>query len=352
MSIAAISNGENALSVREKLNSGISKINYLSFPENSNLSYIDPLMGSDTSGNGSFANPYKSIGAAYSGGSVRYMLMPGDAGVLDIPPEGEGNTNFSIYGIGGPYFWPSESSSDFPFSQSFQNSFEAPSKVLIKNNNATTSHIHVSSNNAVLISLSGVASSSLGAGIEAAFYNSTLGNLILNGLNGANGENGQNGGTDENGTNGENGSDGGPAGIVYLGYCTVAGSITMVGGNGGSGGNGGNGGIPEGEDANGLDGGNGGNGGLGGQGGTLVVHYSRILGDVNLSVGNGGSMGSGGLGSLANGMGSNGFDGSDGNNGSNGSSSPISSAYSMFTEAPVGTGVPQLRFSMIGGNII
>lgn len=301
MPIATISNGEDGLSVRQKLNSGVLASNYLLFPDETNVagfSYIDPIRGSDISGNGSLANPYQSIGAAYSGGSLRYMLMPGDAGVLDIAVDDQ-NTNFTIYGTACPHFWPSSSSTDAPFAQSFPQSYETPCKVLVKNNNATTSHIHIASNNAVLISLSGIASYALGAGIEAAIYNAIVGNVTLNGDNGTSNES-------------ENAGNGGNAGILYLGYSTVAGDIVMNGGSGGPG-------------INGFNGGN------GGDGGSIAAHYSRILGTVSLS---GGAFGLGD---------------DPGVNGSNGSDGLVYSAYSMFTSAPVGTGAPTWRYSLVNG---
>lgn len=322
MSIGLISNGENGLSVRQKLNSGISQLNSLNYATNtaSKFSYIDPLNGSDENGNGSLSNPFQTIGAAYSAGAINFFISQGNAGVLNIQ-TGESNANYQIFGLGAMTFFPSSSSSDYPFSQTYDETFiNSVSEATIVNNNATTSHIHIISNNGVVINLSGVASSSLGASVECACYNSILGNIILNGKNGENGAN------DNTSAPGENGGDGG---FLYLGYCTVVGNISLIGGNGGDGG----------ETFDGFGGGVGGNGGNGGNGGGIVSHYSRILGNVASS---GGLPGLGG-----NGDGSNGSDGAHGNDGF------VKSAYSMFSKIPVGSGSPpDFRFSMVNGNIV
>jgi hypothetical protein len=321
MTISQISNNENGLSVRQKLNSGIGFINYSSSIDETNtakFSYIDPLRAISGSGNGSLTNPYQTIGEAYGAGRKNFFILHGDAGVLDVSAS-EDNPNFQIFGMGAGTFFPSSSSQDYPFSQTYDNyPISFLTKTTIKNDNATTAHIHVNSNNGVLINISGVASSTLGAGIECALYNSTIGDVILKGTNGENGQN-------KSSEDGENGFDGGPAGILYLGYSTVVGNISMVGGNGGSGGD--------------SDESIGGNGGNAGEGGRIVSHYSRILGNVNVSGGIGGQGGIGGI--------------SNGSNGSDGSSFKIDSAYSMFSKTPIGTGIaPDFRFSMINGNIV
>ena len=101
-------------------------------------------------------------------------------------------------------FFPSSSSLDYPFSQTYDRSIsdDSISSVTIVNNDATVSHMHINSNNGVVINVSGVASDALGAGLELACYNCILGNVLLNGKNGNDGAN------DNSSTPGENGGDG------------------------------------------------------------------------------------------------------------------------------------------------
>lgn len=296
MSIATISDGENGLSVRQKLNSCIGATNYISSSESpaSDASFIDPVYGSDVSGNGSFSLPFLTAQKAYESGCTNLFIRPGNAGTINLSGN---NTRFSIYGVGANDFFPSSSSSDAPFAQ-------APvlsplTSVLLKNDDQTTNHIHVYSNNGVTISISGAASLALGVGIEAAFYNAIIGDATLKGLPSAANPDG-------------NGDNGGPGGILYLGHSTVIGNISMNGGRGG-------------------DGGNGGNGGNGGDGGNIVSHYSRILGSVDLQGGENG---------LGDDPGVNGYYGSNG---------AVKSAYSMFTSAPTNTGTPSWRYSLVNG---
>lgn len=296
MPIATISNGEDGLSVRQKLNSGVVVTNSVSYLENpvTDISYIDPTYGSDVSGNGSFSLPFLTAQKAYENGCKKFFIRHGNAGTINVSGS---NTEFYIYGAGANNFFPSSSSIDSPFSQAPVSS--PLTSVLIKNDNQTTDHIHVYSNNGVTISMSGAASLGLGAGIEAAFYNSILGNVTLIGLPSPANLDG-------------NGDNGGAGGILYLGYSTVVGNISMNGGRGG-------------------DGGNGGNGGNGGDGGNIISHYSRILGSVDLQGGE-------------NGLGSD-----PGVNGSYGSNGAIHSAYSMFNSAPTNTGTPLWRYSLVNG---
>lgn len=359
MTFGTISNSENGLSVRQKLNSGLSALNNFAILDQTNeakFSYIDPLKGSN-SGDGSLAFPFRTADAAYNAGARTLFIYPGNAGTINLS-TGESDPVFWIYGFGASNFFPSDSSTTNPFSQGSITS-SLKTQVLIKNDNATTDHLHIYSNGGVTISLSGVASSILGAGIEAAVYNAVLGDVTLrgeNGTNGAVGENGANGGTDENGGNGTVGGDGiggGVGGILYLGCSTVIGNINLNGGNGGAGGAGGSGGdagpLDVNSGGNGGNGGDGGVGGSGGDGGNLVSHYSRILGSVSMNAGSLGVGGTAGIGGALAGDGSNGTDGSVGADGSNGRSSNVYTAFSMFSNGISGSPNVSHKFSVITG---
>jgi hypothetical protein len=179
--------------------------------------FIDPVNGSDTTGDGSSALPWASATRAFADGNINLVVAPGDAGTITY--TGETGVDFYIFGLAANDFV--DTASGTPWAPTQVNS--PVSQVTIVCDGVDNQHVHIFSNKGVTINLTG--NSSGATGPDFSVYNAVIGTVNLAGNNGGEGQ------------------DGGVGGLLSLDECLVVGNINCDAGQAGDGGNPGNGGI-------------------------------------------------------------------------------------------------------------
>lgn len=274
------------------------------------VAYVDAISGNDTTGDGSIGAPFLTAEKACQDGFNVLWISGGDAGVLDVDQI---PGTLHVYGGGTDDFMGADSGDINP--QWFTGgSFFA--KVTLSNINLTTGHVHVYSNNGVIIDIDAI-TSELG-GVEFKIHNATLGAVAMNGGQGA-------AGTDDFGEgfgDGGAGGTGAPGGVLTINQCTLLGPCQLNGGYGGPGGLGFNAG----------------NGGAGGNGGRIYSYNSLIACAVSLAPGAVGTPGTD-------------TGGAPGNSGAEGTAGSIEALMSVIAVNP-SPGTVNSRGSVVEGNFM
>lgn len=208
--------------------------------------YVHETLGNDATTTGSPSEPYATAQAAYDDG-FRTFVITGDAGTLNVDGSGQ---ELWLYGRAAGHFLGTTSGPDSPIP-----AFDVPapqrSIITVRNNDATTDHVHLYSDKRVMLNLTGL--DSTGTGCEFHVFNGIVGTVSIVGADGA---------TDLENDIGE-AKNGTLGGTLLLNDCVLIGPTSLAGGAAG-------------EDINGP--------GTDGTKGTLTVFQSTIDGTYDFGV--------------------------------------------------------------------